>query len=473
MSTLHISHTRASHARATAYDVAVIGGGLAGLSASVTLAKAGLRVALIEQRSELGGRCYSYTDQVTGDVVENGQHILLGAYHSTLRYLDMIGTRHLLRIKTHMDFPFHHPVKHFAAFSVGNLPRPFHITAGLLRFSLLSFRERQSLLAVGRALWGWGRKMESELSRLTVLEWLRGLRQSDESLRCLWNPIAVSVMNETPDRASALLFARSLRQAFLGRKRESTVLIPTVGQTELYVGSAEKLLLEGGARILRKEEVAAIETEGAVVTGVRLRSGREIPARAVISAVPHYAVGRMLHPALRKAEPFSHLEEFSSTPIVSIHLWFDEDFMETDYLGLIARRVQWVFNRRRILVARGKPAGYLSAVISGAYDFVDLSQSELIELALEDIRGTFPVSRRSRLVHSVVIKEKRATFSPRNEVERFRPSAVTPIGNFFLAGDWTDTGLPATIEGAVASGFRAAQLAAGVSSGTARGLSAV
>jgi len=458
---------RTAHVRGRRYDVAVIGGGLAGLAASVSLVERGLRVALLEARPELGGRCYSYTDEATGDVVENGQHILLGAYHSTLRYLDMIGTGDLLTVKTRLVLPFHHPEKHFASFSVGHLPSPLHITSGLLRFSLLSFRERQSLLAVGRALVGWDRKTESELSNLTVLEWLRKLRQSDEAVRCLWSPIAVSVMNETAERSSALLFARSLRLAFLGTKRDSSILIPSVGQTELYVRGAEKLLEESGAEILRGTEAAAIEMEGPAAAGVRLRSGRVVSSDRVISCVPHYALSRLLPGALRRSEPFSHLGAFGSVPIVSIHLWFDGDFMETEYLGLISRRVQWVFNRRRILKERGGPEGYLSAVISGAREFVDMTKSQLVSIALEDITGTFPGSRKVKLVHSVVIKEKRATYSPGNDVERLRPRPVTPVGNLFLAGDWTDTGLPPTIEGAVASGFRAAGLAAGASSGTA------
>ena len=292
-------------------------------------------------------------------------------------------------------------------------------------------------------------------------------------MRSFWGPIAVSAMNETAENASALLFARTLRAAFLGTKEDSTILIPSVGQTELYVTGALKLLETHGASVIAATEVVSLEMSGPRAVGVRLKSGKLLRAGSVISSVPHYAVNRLLKAPVRRTEPFRHFSSFSSVPIVSIHLWFGEDFMKTDYLGLIGRRVQWVFNRRRILKDRGGPPGYISAVISGAYEFVDRTKGELVELALEDLGSAFPESRALRVVRSVVIKEKRATFSPRNEVERLRPSAATPIGNFYLAGDWTNTGLPATIEGAVASGFRAAELIAGPLSGTAGGLSAV
>lgn len=161
---------------------------------------------------------------------------------------------------------------------------------------------------------------------------------------------------------------------------------------------------------------------------------------------------------MREEKPFCYLYKFDSSPIVSLHLWFDKEFMDTDFLGLIDQRVQWIFNRRRLMGGEKKSSSYLSAVISGAYEFVDLQKEQLAQIAIDDLHRVFPQSLNAQMIHSVVIKEKRATFSPLVDIEQYRPSTNTPIQNFYIVGDWTDTGLPATIEGAVMSGFNAASL---------------
>ncbi len=438
-------------------DAVISGGGLSGLSAAVELASKGAKVVLFEQAPKLGGRCYSYLDEKTGDVVDNGQHVLLGAYHNTLRYLDLIGTRSLLRVQPKLSLPFHHPEKGFASFEISSLPKPFHLTTGMLKFKLLSLRERQKLLNVGFELSCWNHKLEEKLSSLTIEQWLTGLGQSEEAKKNFWYPIAISVMNELPECASALLFARSLKAAFLGKKSDASVLIPTVGQTELYVNGAVEFLQKHNASIHTRSEVEAVEVEKSKVTGIRLKNGKVIKSKHVVGAVPHTALKKLIPAGFRNEPPFVHFSKFASSPIVSLHLWFDKDFMEMEFVGLIDHKLQWVFNRRKIM-GEEKKLSYISAVISGAYDVVDLTKEELVTLALKDLSEVFPESVKAKLVHSIVIKEKRATFSPTNEVEPFRPSSETPIKNFYLAGDWTNTGLPATIEGAVMSGFRTASL---------------
>jgi hydroxysqualene dehydroxylase len=421
----------------------------------VELASRGARVVLCEQAPRLGGRCYSFVDPRTGDVVDNGQHILLGAYHSLLGYLDTIGSRGFLRAHP-MNLPLHHPHDGFASFGVPPVPRPFHLPAGMLKFRLLSLADRRRLLSVGLALSRWNRSVEQRLSAMTVEQWLTQLGQSGRSLECLWNPIAISVMNESPEKASALLFARSLRAAFLGRKSDSTILLPTVGQTELYVSGAVRYLLERKARLLENTEVASLELRKSAVSNVVLKSGLRLTADYVISAIPYHSLERIIPENFHHEKPFVGLSRIESSPIVSLHLWFEREFMNVDFLGLIGRRIQWVFNRRRITGGHEKKSAYVSAVISGAHRFVNLPRRTLLSIALEDLREVYPGI--GKLLSSVVIKEKRATFSPTCEVEQWRPPAQTTLRNLFLAGDWTDTGLPATIEGAVLSGLRAAEL---------------
>lgn len=437
-------------------DVVIIGGGLSGLAAAVKLTIAGVNVILCEKNYQLGGRTYSYVDKRTGDTVDNGQHILVGAYHNTLEYLKLIGTEHFLNKQPKPRLFFHHPERGTHSFEILNLPKPFDVTAAMLRSRMLSFTDRQKLLKVGLELKNWNKSLEHKLADLTVEQWLNNLNQSDESKKSFWYPIVISIMNELPQTTSALLFARSLKRTFLGKKGDSSVLISTVGQSELYVSEAEKLLLRTKSKVLKGVKIKSILIENGRAVGIQ--TDFKINSKYVISAVPHYQLNSLLPLVVAHSTPFNRLKLFKSSPIISIHLWFDKEIMDVDFIGLIDKNLQWVFNRRRIMCEKEKSENYISAVISGAYDYINLNKDELILIALKDIKDAFPKARRADLQHAVVIKEKRATFSATNEVEQYRLNCESPITNLLIAGDWTNTGLPATIEGAVMSGFMCAKI---------------
>jgi len=439
-------------------DVVIIGGGLGGLSAAVRLASNKCSVTLLEQSPKLGGRCYSYVDEKTRDVVDNGQHVLLGAYHDVLRYLEIIGTRQFLKHETSLKLPFHHPEKGFADFRFSSLPKPFDVVIGMLKFRLFSFGDRRRMMNVGRFLRKWNADVEHSLANLTVDQWLKNLNQSDEVCRCFWNPIAISVMNDLPEHSSALLFARALRAAFFGTQSDSAIFIPTIGQTELYLDKAVEFIQKRNGNIRTNTEVAEVIIQNGRIEGVRLQNGESIASKFVISAVPYFSLERLIPKDYQSQMPFCNLAKFSSAPIISIHLWFDTEFMDQEFVGVIGKSVQWIFNRRKIIQENRSSGGYISCVISGAYEFIDFSKENLVEIALNDIQGIYPESKKAKLIHSVVIKEKRATLADTATIDSCRPEARTPIDNFYLAGDWTATGLPATIEGAVKSGFTAAEL---------------
>ena len=439
-------------------DVVVIGGGLSGLAAAVQLVSNKYSVTLLEQSPKLGGRCYSYVDEKTGDVVDNGQHVLLGAYHDVLRYLDIIGTKQFLKYEPSLKLPFHHPEKGFADFQFSSFPKPFDIAIGMLKFKLLSFGDRRRMLDVGQYLNKWNSGVESSLADLTVDQWLKKLNQSDEACRTFWNPVAISVMNDLPEYSSALLFARAMRTAFFGTRSDSAVLIPTIGQTELYVDNAVEFIRKRNGNIQTNTEVTGLMIQNGKVEGVRLQNGESVSSKSVIAAIPYFALERLIPKEYQKQVPFYFLSNFSSAPIISIHLWFDTECMEQEFVGVVGKSIQWIFNRRKIIQGNKPAGGYISCVISGAYDFIEFSKEKLVEIALNDIQSMYPESKKSKLIHSVVIKEKRATLSNTGTMNSFRPDARTPVGNFYLAGDWTATGFPATIEGAVKSGFTASEL---------------
>lgn len=444
-------------------DVIVIGGGVSGLAAALRLSLDGAKVVLVEQGGKLGGRAYSYIDKKTGDVVDNGQHVLVGAYHNTLHYLELVGARHALssvqQDQTTLQLNLHHPKMGFGAFNLPSLPHPLNLVTAILKYPLLPLRSRWNIVKVGMQIQSWAHSFEEKLRRWSITEWLDSSHQSEEAKRSFWYPIAISVMNELPEKGSAFLFARSLKNTFFGGKKDSTLLIPTVGQTELYIEGAKKILTHHGSKIFLNTEVTSLLIEKGKTVGVKTRNGKRINGKRFVCAVPYFALERLLPEHLRRIEPFVDLKKFESSPIVSIHLWFDREVMDREFVGLIDRDVQWVFNRRRIMRETGKPENYISAVISGAYKYVDMPKNQLVKMTIADITSAFPSAAYASLTNSVVIKEKRATFAPTNKIELFRPAQQTPIENLFLAGDWTDTELPPTIEGAIMSGFRCGELA--------------
>jgi zeta-carotene desaturase len=437
-------------------DVIIIGGGLSGLSAAVKLSNLGANVFLYEQNTQLGGRTYSFFDKITGDVVDNGQHLLVGAYHNTIKYLKLIGTDSFLNKQDKPKLNFYHPQHGFATFEIPGLPKPFDLTTAMLKFNALSFRERQKLLKVGLALRKLNNISEQKLLNLTIDEWLISLEQSEEIRRSFWDPIVISVMNELPNRASALLFARSIKKTFFGSKDDAALLTPVIGQTELYVSGAESLLSKNKVKIFNGMMVKNISVVNGSVNGVEV--DRKIKSKYVISAVPYFSLNKILPFDVLRIHPFDKLRRFQSVPIISINLWFGREVMDIDFVGLIDKNLQWVFNKHRIMCETSKLGNYVTAVISGAYKYIHLTKNELVDLAVRDLAEVFPKVNSTTLIHSLVIKEKRATFSATNEVESFRPNNKTCIDHLFLAGDWTNTGLPATIEGAVQSGFECAKL---------------
>jgi len=434
--------------------VVVVGGGLSGLAAAVHLTSRSVPVLLLEQRKTPGGRAYSFVDQSTGTVIDNGQHVLIAGYTWTMDFLGMIGTRDRLRVQSAPELVFHHPERGFCSFRLRHLPSPFHLLWGIITTGLFSSADKLRLLRAGRALGTFSAERDGGL---TVGAWLDSAGQSAETKRSFWEPLAVAIMNEHLDVASALVFTRALRTAFLSGPGASALAIPTVGLSDLYVDPARAYIEKHGGAVRCDADVSASLAEGDTVTGVRLKDGRRIDCSALILAVPSYRAAGLLPDRLRAEGFLAAAGAIPVSPIVSIHLWFERDFMTCESLGVIGRRIQWVFNRKKISPGSGTgTGGHISTVISAAHAFVGMGNDDLTRVALDDLRSVFGADM-GHAVHSVVIREKRGTFSCTPEVERLRPGSDTPFANLCIAGDWTNTGYPATIEGAIRSGHRCAE----------------
>ena len=422
--------------------VVIVGGGLSGLAAGVTLSRLGVPVLILEQKPFLGGRAYSFRDAATGAVVDNGQHLLICGYDATFSLLTTIGTVNLVRVQKRPELTFFHPDRGFCTLRLPRLPSPVHLFAGMIRTTLFSRSEKGEILRGGAALL---RDEATVPEEWTVAAWLRAHGQGEETLRSFWEPVAIAIMNEHVGSASARVFVRSLRTAFLSRWQGAALATPAVGLSELYAGAARGYIERHGGSVRTSSAAEGVRIARNNVDAVLVRQGGSVECRAVIAAVPPRSAVRVLPP--EAAALLAPLETVPASPIVSLHLWFPGSFMMHDVVGVIGRRIQWIFRKER----------YISATISAARRFVTCSDRELVSLAVEDLQAIYGEGIGHPL-HSLVIREKRATFSCSPAAERVRPDNATPVANLFLAGDWTGTGLPATIESAVVSGNRAADM---------------
>lgn len=439
--------------RAGGKPVVIVGGGVSGLAAAVELSSRGIPVTVLEQKPVPGGRAYSFVDATTGEVIDNGQHVLIAGYERTMHFLERIGARQLLAVQHRPELVFHHPRKGFRRFHLPALPSPFHLISGVLASNLFSPRDRLRVLRGALAI---ARAQDSELKGKTVMQWLEETGQSEEARLSFWEPLAVSIMNAHIVLASARSFVGALRKAFLGGRRNASLAIPRVGLSQLYVDGARRFIVDHGGTVECNREVVGIGLVNGIIEHVKLKAGKTIRCEAAIVTVPPYVLDRILPDELLKDTAISRAREIPYSPIISVHIWFDQDFMDHESVGVIGRRIQWVFDRRKLL-RDARPGGHISVVISGAHELAGLANDQLVTIALEDLRTVYPACP-ATAHHSVVIREKRATIALSPEVEALRLSHKTAVPNLFLAGDWTDTGYPATIEGAIVSAERCCAL---------------
>jgi hydroxysqualene dehydroxylase len=432
-------------------DVVVVGGGFAGLSAATALAERGLRVLVLEARPTLGGRATAFTDPATGERVDNGQHVLFGCYHETFRFLRRIGTESSIRLQSRLSIGIVDRDGRRSRLACPPLPPPFHLVAGVMGWSELGWRDRVSALRMGRVIVD-GTQAATK-SGETVRRWLLGHGQTDRLIELLWEPLAVAALNQPIDVAAAAPFARVLAGLFGRSPRDSALAIPLKPLDEVYASPAKHFIESRGGEV-RTNAVADIQC-GEVLRV--MSKGEAIAARAVVCAVPWHALPDVLvHATGPLAAIVDNARQTSASPIVTVNLWLDRDQVEgvtgDMFIGLPGRIMQWVFDKRTLF---GEHASHLSLVSSGAERVVGLTNDQLVALALEELRAALPAASAASVRHAVVVREKRATFSVAPG-QPARPRTESGVPGLFLAGDWIETGLPATIESAVVSGHLAA-----------------
>lgn len=427
---------------------AVIGGGLAGIAAAVSLGQRGHDVTLIERRSTLGGRASAFSSD--GAWVDNCQHVILGCCTELLRLLKDLGTDKFIRF--YPAIPFYAENK-TTKLRPSRLPSPFHFLPGFLAAPMFSWKEKWSILRLFSKLWKTPPDPD-RLDKLTILDWLRREKQPDSAIRKFWELILVSTLNETLDRASAKYGAMMIRESFLTDRNASLFGVPDVPLHDLYHEGAETLFNRYKVKRIQGA-VNALGFEGER-RQVYLDQEQKMEFDSIISAVPFYNLMPILPPQIRENEFFSKVKNLDTSPILGIHYWFKRALTRERFGAFPLSPIHWFFTH-----PSREDAFYVELVVSACRPLLDSTNNDIIRLGLKELARSFPEAAEQNLLKSIVVRETRATFSITPGSDRFRLPQSTPVSNFYLAGDWTDTGWPATMEGAVRSGYRAAELAHG------------
>jgi squalene-associated FAD-dependent desaturase len=429
--------------------VAIAGGGLAGLAAGCALAEAGFRVTLFERRPYLGGRASSYQHPGTGEIVDNCQHVLLGCCTNLIDFYRRTGVDG--KIRWYGKLTFLEPGGRASVIGPSALPAPLHTAPAFLRAACLNFSDK---LAIGRAMIALAPSAPADRGE-SFLDWLKRHGQTAQAIERFWKTILVSALNEDLDRVSVPYAAQVVRESFLKSAAAGRMGIPTVPLTELYGAAGDYIRARGGEMKFRAG-VESFVVRGSEVSVVA--NGQEQNFDFLVLAVSFDVLGRMLPDGPEAAPLAAMLGQFTSSPITGIHLWFDREISELDHAILLDRTIQWMFHKSRFIEGREKGSGsYVELVVSCSRSLVEKSKAEIVEIAMKELREFFPGARAANLLKSTVIKEVNATYSPRPGIDQYRPQPETGWPRVFLAGDWTATGWPATMEGAVRSGYLAAE----------------
>jgi squalene-associated FAD-dependent desaturase len=436
-------------------SVAIIGGGLAGLSAGSALAEAGYHVELFERRPYLGGRASSYELPGTGEVVDNCQHVLLGCCTNLIDFYRRLGVER--QIRWYDEITFILPGGKSSILKPGSLPAPFHATASFLNSSVLDLKDK---LAVGRAMMALVPSLPGDNGE-NFQTWLERHGQTKQAIDRFWAPVLVSALNDELDRISVSYAALVFRDSFLKSAEAGRMGLPAVPLSQLY-GTAAQYIEERGGKVHLRAAVDSFQLDG---DGVRLNIGGDpISVDYAVLAAPFNTLEKLLPDVSELESLRSDARQLDSSPITGIHLFFDREITPLEHAVLLERTIQWMFQKSKILATRRdspQNGSYLELVVSSSKALVEKSRQEILDLAMRELAEFFPAVRDAKLTKATVVKEIHATFAPSPGSDAFRSPHKSPWPRLFIAGDWTATGWPATMEGAVRSGYGAAEALSG------------
>lgn len=440
-------------------EVVVIGGGIAGLAAGVRLIQLGMKPIVLEKRPFLGGRAYSFTDSETGSEIDNGQHVFVGACDQFQQYIRDIGAWDQVRLEKRLELPVLKNGR-LSWLRARKLPGLLANLSALLGYRHVGIRGKLlilwGLLSIRLTRPGPG----SPHDRITFEDWLRDHGQNDETIRNFWNLIILPSLNDDISVVSAYTGIMLFKIALLGAAGNPAMGVPLVGLSTLAGENARNFIEQHGGEIRTGVEVASLSIDNARITGVVTVNGELIEGDAVISAVPAAALTPLLPGGSEETDGpddfFTPAESIKTAPIVAVHIWYDRPVLRQKYVAVLDSPLQWVFNDTE-LKSRDDGAGqHIVISLSGAWEWKDRSKQELREIFTTEMALVFPEAQKAAITKFAVVKMLEATFRAIPGTQSARLSQRTPLPGLYLAGDWTDTGWPSTMESAVRSGNLAA-----------------
>ncbi len=422
-------------------SVSVIGGGIAGLSSAVFLANEGFRVTLIEASPKFGGRVYSFFDKASGFQIDNGQHILASWYKNTFDYLKLIGTFDKLRFQKQLEVVFADEMGNHYSLKASKLPPPLHLAGGIMGYKALGLADKLAIVRLVNRI-KKNKYSETDLKNLNTDKLFELSAQTDKAINYFWKPFIIAVFNAEPANTSAYMFTEMIRLGFI-EKGGSELVLPKGFLSDIFVEPAIDVLNKHDTDVILNKSVSGFKFNNSSISSLILEDNTEIKTDFYLSAVPFFNFKSLLGESYTKY--FKGLNELSSSPIVNIHLKFDKDISHiftSSFIGLLGTSSQWVFKVSNDQVC---------VVISAAEKIAEMTKEDITILAEKELKMCVTELKDHVVTNARVIKEMRATFVPDKGSLSSRPAAKTAVTNLFLAGDWTETGLPATIEGAVKS----------------------
>ncbi len=420
-------------------DYIVIGGGFAGLSAAAHLSASGKRVELLEASQKLGGRAYSLRDKSTEEIIDNGQHIMMGCYTDTINFFRMIGAQDNLIFQEKLKVNFLEPHFQNRILEAGRGIYPFSLAAGLLKYKALSLKNRIRLLKFFLML---PLSSTRDLCRMNIYDWLMQENQNEKILKAFWEILTAGALNTNLHKASAKVFKDVLIEISFKGNRASTIILPREGLTESYCNDASEFITNRGGKVIQGEQVNRLIAEGNKVKAIATNKRTITDFKYIISSIPFYSLKRILTEDNLIPDP-----GFEYSSILTVHIWLKNNKLDKPFYGLIDSEIHWIFNHR----------SHLTLVRSDADELMEKSKEAIFELAAKEL-FKYCFIEKEDITNYSILKEKRATFIPSNQISFKRPGPSTGLKNLAIAGDWTNTGLPSTIESAVKSGRLAAEL---------------
>ena len=435
----------------------VIGGGLAGIAAAAKLAESGWRVTLLEARNSLGGRAFSFVDPESGRELDNGQHVFVGACRHLIEFLERIEVSDLWHLQPRLNVDVYDRAgRRGKLYGLGG-PAPAHLLAAFITYRHLSLSDKlravRGVIAAMRA-----DRAAPELETTSFYDWLKAHGQSERCIYNLWNVIIEGTLNDNIRDVSAAMGLMIAQDGLLQGRREINIGYPKAPLGPAVGAPSAARLRRLGVRALLGCPARAIEADAdGSVQRVTAGNRRIFAADAYVSAVPFWILPSLIPDHLAGKAPFNSLTGLQSSPIVNVHLEYDRPVMDREFCYFLDNPLQWVFNASLIQGGDRSPGGQsLTVSISAAWEHIDLPRPDLLNGIVAEMRAAFPKARQARLLKSTVVKQRNATFRCAPGARRFRPGPVTASPNLFLAGEWTDTGWPSTMEGAIISGYNAA-----------------